>query len=171
MHPTGRGQATTTCSMIRKAVVAILSMMIMPITIFLLSLPSNWRYYPAHQDKVDSDSYIIDDDSATQRRGNSMHPECSGVVSPPLLCDVTSEKASLFCCVLDDSGENKLKNRLDTKDNATADLGTQSTQDDKEQINPPRSSSSSITSPNEVDTTPPLTMRKVNYPELPYRED
>jgi len=151
--------------------VAILSMMIMPITIFLLSLPSNWRYYPAHQDKVDSDSYIIDDDSATQRSGNSMHPECSGVVSPPLLCDVTSEKASLFCCVLDDSGENKLKNRLDTKDNATADLGTQSTQDDKEQINPPRSSSSSITSPNEVDTTPPLTMRKVNYPDLPYRED
>jgi hypothetical protein len=54
------------------------------------SLPPNWRYYPDHQDKVDSDSYIFDDDSATQRRGNSMHPECSGVVVPPLLCDVTT---------------------------------------------------------------------------------
>ncbi len=32
------GPATTTCSMIRKAVVAILSMMIMPITILLLKL-------------------------------------------------------------------------------------------------------------------------------------
>jgi hypothetical protein len=29
MHPTGRGPATTTCSMICKAVVAIMSMMIM----------------------------------------------------------------------------------------------------------------------------------------------